>query len=632
MSKNWAICVGINGYYNLKPLKYAQRDAEAMRGFCQDARFETVYFFGEGAAPIQQDYGPPLRAEPTFGNLDRFLDVRFREPFLEAGDNLWFFFAGHGRRYANRDYLMPIDGNPGKVERTGLAIADIADRLRDCGADNIILMLDACRGDDDRDGGEGIGVEQQQGVITLFSCSPSEMSYEIDELQQGAFTHALLQGLRLQGEGNCATVERLYQHLRYQVPALNQRYKKQRQTPYAIAEPATKLHLILLPDRATLQDVQALKVDAFEAEAETDWELAEQLWIRVLVASPGDRQAVKALKRIGRLSVQSAPTAPATQSAKPASSQAGSRAAANRPMLSFETVKVDAQGRMSQPEQRRTEYRRETLSQGVSLDLVAVPGGEFVMGSPSAETGRDWYGRWNDSFKGVNVESQHKVKVPAFLMGKYPVTQAQWRAVCALPKVSQDLEADPSNFKGDQRPVEQVSWDAAVEFCQRLSRHSGREYRLPSEAEWEYACRAGTSTPFYFGETITTDLANYSGVDFTYEDKTYPGNYGAGPKGEYREQTTDVGSFPANSFGLYDMHGNVLEWCLDYWHKNYEGAPADGSAWTEGGEASLRVLRGGSWGSNPDDCRSANRLRSARDLRGSIVGFRVVCAASWTLE
>ncbi|MEO0804613.1 MAG: formylglycine-generating enzyme family protein, partial [Cyanobacteria bacterium J06642_2] len=290
------------------------------------------------------------------------------------------------------------------------------------------------------------------------------------------------------------------------------------------------------------------------------------------------------------------------------------------------------QGRMSQPEQRHAEYRRETLSQGVSLDLVAVPGGEFVMGSPNAETGRDWYGQWAESLKGVNVEAQHKVKVPAFLMGKYPVTQAQWRAVSALPKVSQDLEADPSNFKGDQRPVEQVSWDAAVEFCQRLSRHSGREYRLPSEAEWEYACRAGTSTPFHVGETITTDLANYRGTDWTYEGHTYPGHYDDGPKGEYREQTTDVGSFPANGFGLYDMHGNVWEWCLDHWHENYEDAPTDGSVWPEGGEASLRLLRGGSWYVNPDVCRSANRFRYARDYRGSDVGFRVVCADSWTLE
>ena len=208
MARNWAICIGIDNYYNLKPLKYAQRDAEAMRDFClNEAKFEQVYFFAEEASPIIPDYGPPLRTEPNVGNLERFLEVRFNQEFLEAGDNLWFFFAGHGKRHQGRDYLMPIDGSPGNIKRTGLAIRDIADRLRRCGADNIIMVIDACRSEDDRDGGEGIGVEKQQGIITLFSCSPQELSYEIDELQQGAFTYSLLQGLRIQGEGNCATVE-----------------------------------------------------------------------------------------------------------------------------------------------------------------------------------------------------------------------------------------------------------------------------------------------------------------------------------------------------------------------------------------------------------------------------------------
>ncbi|NEQ51833.1 MAG: SUMF1/EgtB/PvdO family nonheme iron enzyme [Leptolyngbya sp. SIO3F4] len=628
MSKNWAICIGINDYYNLKPLKYARRDAAAMRDFCLSAGFEQVYFFAEQADPIRQDYGPPLRSEPTIGNLERFLRVRFEEGFLEAGDNLWFFFAGHGKRFQGRDYLMPVDGDPGNVGRTGLAIRDISDRLRRCGADNIILMLDACRGEDDRDSGEGIGVEKQQGVITLFSCSPSELSYEIDELQQGAFTYALLQGLRIQGEGNCATVERLYQHLRYQVPDLNRRYKKQLQTPYAIVEPATKLHLILLPRQATLQDVQALKVDALEAEAEIDWDLAEQLWIRVLVVSPGDRQAVKALQRIA---LRRAQQPPKSRQSIPSEPSHGSRSPAKQ-TFSFEVVTVDSKGKVTQQQEQRAEYRREDLGQGITLDLVRVPEGTFMMGSPTSEAGRDWYGDFNEALRGVNVEGpQHRVSLQSFFLGKYPVTQAQWRAVAALPKVAQDLKPDPSNFKGDNCPVEQVSWDDAVEFCKRLSKKAGRNYRLPSEAEWEYACRAGTTTPFYFGPTITTNVANYAGIGWEYKGKTYPGSYGQGPKGEYRQKTTDVGSFPANVFGLYDMHGNVFEWCLDHWHKNYDGASTDEKAWLSPDGNALRLLRGGSWFYDPHICRSANRLRNARDDRLNTVGFRVVCASSWTL-
>jgi formylglycine-generating enzyme required for sulfatase activity len=257
----------------------------------------------------------------------------------------------------------------------------------------------------------------------------------------------------------------------------------------------------------------------------------------------------------------------------------------------------------------------------------------FTMGSPADEAGRDWYGDFADSLKGVNVEGpQHPVKVSAFWMGKYPITQAQWRAVAALPKINQDLNPDPANFKGDNRPVEQVSWNDAVEFCLRLSKQTGREYRLPSEAEWEYACRSGTTTPFHFGETLTTDLANYRGTDWEYQSKTFPGSYGSGPKGEYRQQTTDVGSFPANAFGLYDMHGNVWEWCLDHWHQTYEGAPTDSRAWLSSDDNASRLLRGGSWFFNPWYCRSANRLWGARDGSYDVIGFRVVCASSWTLS
>ncbi|MFM5961732.1 MAG: formylglycine-generating enzyme family protein, partial [Dolichospermum sp.] len=158
------------------------------------------------------------------------------------------------------------------------------------------------------------------------------------------------------------------------------------------------------------------------------------------------------------------------------------------------------------------------------------------------------------------------------------------------------LQPNPSRFEGANRPVEQVSWYEAVEFCARLSRIENKVYRLPTEAEWEYACRAGTTTPFYCGETISTDLANYDG-DYTYGD---------GLKGVDRQQTTGVGSFPSNPFGLYDMHGNVWEWCEDTWHDNYKNAPTDGTAWADLSD-NRKVLRGGSWYLHPVSCRSASR-------------------------
>jgi len=179
---------------------------------------------------------------------------------------------------------------------------------------------------------------------------------------------------------------------------------------------------------------------------------------------------------------------------------------------------------------------------------------------------------------------------------------------------------NPSNFQGAKRPVEQVMWNDAIAFCNKLSQKTGRKYRLPSEAEWEYACRAGTKTPFYFGETITTELANYNG-NYT---------YAAEPKGKYRGQTTEVGSFPPNAFGLYDMHGNVWECCQDTYHKSYEGAPDDGSAWVDN-DNDYYLLRGGSWDDLPGYCRSAARYNTYPDDSTDDIGFRVVCVAARTI-
>ncbi|MBW4473575.1 MAG: SUMF1/EgtB/PvdO family nonheme iron enzyme [Stenomitos rutilans HA7619-LM2] len=261
----------------------------------------------------------------------------------------------------------------------------------------------------------------------------------------------------------------------------------------------------------------------------------------------------------------------------------------------------------------------ESLNQDLGLEMMQIPVGTFLMGSPEDELERS------------NSEGpQHEVNIATFFMGKYPVTQAQWRAVAALPQVNRELEPDPSSFKGDQRPVEQVSWHDAVEFCDRLSVYTGRAYRLSTEAEWEYACRAGTATPFHFGETITTDLANYRGTDD--EELSWSGSYGRGPKGEFRKETTPVDHFGiANAFGLCDMHGNVWEWCQDQWHESYEGATTDGSAWLSEDENASRVIRGGSWHGQPSNCRSAYRVDAPPALRDDLVGFRVVCAAPRTL-
>ena len=243
----------------------------------------------------------------------------------------------------------------------------------------------------------------------------------------------------------------------------------------------------------------------------------------------------------------------------------------------------------------------EDLGGGVSLPLVRIPAGEFVMGSPDAEQGRS-----------SDEGPQHRVRLREFWMGQTPITQAQWRAV---------MGTNPSEFKdqldSDQRPVERVNWREAMAFCRQLADRTGRDYTLPSEAQWEYACRAGTTSPFAFGGTITPELANYDG------NYTYAGS----PKGVYCEQTTAVGAFPANAWGLQDMHGNVWEWCLDHWHGSYASPPGDGSAWVDSEDKNnaKRLLRGGSWSNDPRHCRSAFRPLIQPDDAYSYVGFRVVC-------
>ena len=262
-----------------------------------------------------------------------------------------------------------------------------------------------------------------------------------------------------------------------------------------------------------------------------------------------------------------------------------------------QVVKVDASGNIINRQFLNIKYFTEDLGNGITLEMASIPGGNFLMGSPVDEEKAD-----------SSETPQHNVTVKPFLIGKFVVTQQQYEAI---------MGKNPSLFKGEKYPVEQVSWNDAIEFCKKLTEKTGRTYRLPSEAEWEYACRAGTSTAFYFGETITTDLANYNASNYSYGDA---------PNGQYRGRTTEVGSFPPNSFGLYDMHGNVYEWCQDMWHKNYNGAPNDGSAWIRNTNDPRRVLRGGSWRYYADLCRSARRYYNKPELKFSHYGFRVACS------
>ena len=686
MAKNWAICIGINQYDNLPPLRCAVRDAELMRDwFLEEAGFEKVYYFSDDSPPIG-DFATPYPSRPTGNALKKFFRTRFDEPFLTAGDNLWFFYSGHGLRHQDRDYLMPSDSDPhpGGVEETAISLQSITERLRRCGADNVVLLLDACR-DQNTAKGIGIGKEKQNGVITICSCSPNERSYELERLGQGTFTFALLEALRIQGEGNCATVERLYNQLCHRVIQINQQYQKPRQTPYAMVEPATKYHLILLPRQATVRDAEILKTDAWREERQGNYEAAEQLWIRVLTVSPADGDAIEAIRHFARSGrkrrvssvrnnsisrsvnfprltlptvrfpeiampsisrrrmlqwlgwgaagvcvvvvgknvpylVSLLPKPELTSKPKPLTNipNAKTEVRLGDSKVEFVVLTVNAKGEEISRERQQAKYYRENLGNGVELEMISIPSGTFLMGTDDEEIERlnkkfetNWFN---------NEKPQRQVTVAAFSMGKFPVTQKQWQQVADLPKIKIALNPKASHFKGEALPIESITWNEAVEFCERLSKKTGKIYRLPSEAEWEYACRAGTTTPFHFGATITGELANYN--------TTYI--FAQEAKGIYRQKTTSVGNFSANTFGLYGMHGNVYEWCADTWHKNYEDAPIDGTPWIstnrQDSDNKYKMLRGGSWSNYSHYCRSAFRFEAnGISDRFDNFGFRVVC-------
>ena len=650
MAKNWAICVGINQYDNLSALNYAVRDAEAMRDYFTEVGFDQVYLFTDNS-PAITDAGKPFNSQPSFGSLRRFLRVRFDKAFLSSGDNFWFFFSGHGMRHGEKDYLLPCDGDPHPegIEETAIPLSYVSERLRRCGADNVVLLLDACRNEGGSKG-IGLGEEEQQGVITLASCSPSERSYEIEALKQGSFTYALLEALRIQGAGNCATVERLEQRLRYRIPEINQLYQKPKQNPYAVVEPAFKYHLILLQNQATVKDVDTLKMRAYEAQNERNLVLAEQLWTRILAVSPADPQALKALQQIWTLAPPVQPVQPffksrGDKSAKSSPSPSRPKSpispvphSPNRPQVSPSSLSenkvfvnrrkilslggqgilliagtaaiipvifkwiggmITASQKPSEivplfPSSSKLVNYQEILAGGVKLDMVMLPAGSFLMGSPA-----------NDPDAESDEKPQHQVKLKSFSIGQYPVTQEQYQAV---------MGNNPSNFKNNPKnPVETVSWNEAQEFCKKLSQLTGKKYRLPTEAEWEYACRAGTQTRFYFGDAAFK-LEDYGWYDGNSSSKTHP-----------------VGEKKPNDWGLYDMSGNVWEWCEDPSHDSYANKPENiknnGNAIWSSSDISVRVLRGGSWFNYSGDCRSAGRIRYLADVRDFGSGVRLAVSA-----
>jgi formylglycine-generating enzyme required for sulfatase activity len=595
MGNNWAIVVGINHYRFLPDatLRFAGNDALAMKSFlCDKAGFRPEKVL------LCRDSGEESDRDATRTTLRDILlhDIQH----AANADNLWFVFSGHGVD----DYLMPFDGNPRDLRETAIPISFVTECLRMCKAKNIVIVLDMCRNENFDTGQRSMESiedslrnlvkdrEGQQGIITLFSCSRGERSYEVEELEQGAFTYALLEGLKKE-----RTLKELERYLEERVPEIHNLYaseKRRKQVPLVIPEPGWKYEKPILDVDSTEVDVSGLKDKAIDAENAGDVELAQLLWKQVNLFAITLEDRSRALSRITAL--QQSGMAKSSLNEDLGSSENKER---NNPIVlptfKFQYATISEDLTIVRNDGIASFYC-ETINDS-SLDMVKIPAGTFYMGS-------------NDFDRERPI---HQVTVRDFMMGKYPVTQAQWKAVAKLKRQNRSLHTEPSHFQGDDRPIERVSWDDAVEFCDRLSIHSGKTYRLPSEAEWEYACRAGTTTAFHFGDTIDASLANYNSNDV----------YGKGKQGDYRKQTTVVGSFPGNAWGLFDCHGNVWEWCSDNWHDTYIGAPTDGSSRVTIENIDYQMQRGGTWLTSPIYCRSAYRSHSTRGHYHDNVGFRV---------
>ncbi|RZS57115.1 SUMF1/EgtB/PvdO family nonheme iron enzyme [Sphaerotilus mobilis] len=499
-----------------------------------------------------------VRIERNLGiaAMDRVIDDFIQ--LARGADSVVFYYSGHGMKRAaddRRNFLLPVDasvGRPGSldVERQAVDAQRLRDRLKSLGARVTLLILDACRN------GPVGSKSGDKGLARMGGSNQLLVAYATEEDQVAA-----------DGSGT--------------------------NSPYARA-----LALALQRPEPLLQQL--------------DW-VADEVEKEVPGQKPTRDGNLRATAWLGS---PFAPVTPDNRVSIEDEAWALCRSASGSAVACEDYLSAYPQGRYLPLARTRLRELRETqpapqrpspptvstVAAGqvvkdcdVCPELVVIPGGSFVMGLSASETGR-----------ASDERPQRAVAVKGFLLGKYEVTQGEWKAV---------MGSNPSGFKdcGDRCPVEEVSWNEVQEYLKRLNAKSGKAYRLASEAEWEYAARAGTTTPFSTGQTITAAQANFDG-NYTYN---------GGPKGEYRSKTVTVGSFGANIFGLHDMHGNVWEWVQDAWHDNYSGAPSDGSAWMNGGDQSRRVLRGGSWSSTPHRLRSASRFFDAPDDRSETVGFRV---------
>lgn len=559
-----ALVIGNADYRNASPLRNPVNDAQDMRIILRSYGFELLGKDNCSLSEMKQ----------------LILDFSRR---LNGGEDVGlFYYAGHGIQVDGRNYLIPVEANiqsEQQVEFEAIDVGRVINEMNAVGNAINIVILDACRKNPfarswRRSAADGLApLDPPRGMLIAFATLPNRVADD-GVGRNGVFTSELLKQLRTPG----LELEEMFRRVRKSVDETSGR----QQIPLVTST--------IIGDFYFIRDVKS-----------TD-----------------------NLPTVGEVYM------PLTMP------KGTSLPAGNIRQFSYQTVRTNNQGNVLTRSQKHANGYIESVN-GMSLDMVEIPGGTFMMGTGEGEKEQIIREYTRNIIEADSSQSQraqaremalgwikkempqHAVRVKSFFIGRYEVTQAQWRAVGRLPRVSIDMNVNPSLSEGDNLPVENIGWDEAVEFCQRLSRATGREYRLPSEAEWEYAARGGRATQFPLGDTITTDLVNFLGG----------APFGDAAAGVFRGSTTPVGSLNvANEFGLYDVSGNVWEWCVDYWHDSYAGAPADGTPWLINKSSNDHVVRGGAWNDPASYCRSASRGRDAEYRRTTErYGFRVAATA-----
>ena len=644
MAKKIALLIGVSEYgENIPPLSSALNDVEAMERVLKNPNL-----------------GNFTQVEKLLNPNSEVMRIAILNLFknAEKEDLLLFFFSGHGMiNDDNHLYLATCNTAKDNFEATAVDGNFIQAQSRNCYSKRQVLILDACYSGAFANGWHtksiGVDIKKQlgaEGRVVMTSSGATQTSFTQEGATLSLYTQYLVEGIETGAADNDSDgkihIQELHAYAKAKVQAVKPNMKpdiildkegydillaytpKNPEVEYrklvekytqngelkkvailVLTEKRKTLGItdavakeiereVLEPFRRRLVNLQSYK-QFFAEEVEQKYPLNEQT-LKIL---KDYRQDVLGLRDEDVASIELEIT-----SGKEAEYQKQREAEAEKNKFGYQlktfefataeiSLKSQLLGFVKRPEikyiPKSGKYFTEDIGNGVFLEMVNIPEGTFIMGSPENEEGYD-----------KSQSPQHQVTVYGFFMGKYPITQKQWRVVAALPKVNINLESEPSQFQGDNLPVEGVSWYDAQEFCARLSQKTNKSYRLPSEAEWEYACRGGTTTAFYFGKTISPELANYDS--------------------KYQGKTTEVGKFPANPFGLHDMCGNVWEWCEDGWHKDYINAPDDGTAWLNNSN-NRRVLRGGSWFIPSENCRSSFRFYADAGFFGcNLFGFRVV--------